>query len=281
MCCPTLNPQRRNLTFRQIVVRPPWRGPRYGVGQPRHVGSSSCPGADEAGLVDVAGTPAVQLIPDKDQFGRLIVTMPLKDVMMSRQLDNSETHAKRAGIATAFREYREDELLDVMVSAAALLARADGWVQEVERAQLLDFLDREDFFSVFARDDVLTRFDRRVSELREPGGPSSVLRRLGRHRDGSTAALIVNVGQEIAAADCRLDPREQRVLELVRDFLDVAPRAGGAQRMIGPPPVVPRRTSAPDTKPDFSPRPRRNGSGRRGMVREKSVKPQILPIGTC
>jgi tellurite resistance protein len=185
--------------------------------------------------------------------------MPQREVMMSRQQGNRETHAKRAGIATAFREYREDELLDVLVSAAALLARADGWVQEVERIQLLDFLDREDFFSVFVREDVLTQFDRRISELSEPGGPSSVLCRLGRHRDGSTAALIVNVGEEIAAADCRLDPREQRVLELVRDFLEnsvnnsslqgVAPRAGSAQRMIGQPRVVPRRTSASDAKP--------------------------------
>ena len=182
---------------------------------------------------------------------------------MSRQQGNRETHAKRAGIAAAFREYREDELLDGMVSVAALLARADGWVQEVERIQLLDFLDREDFFSVFAREEVLTQFDRRISELSESGGPSSVLRRLGRHRDGSTATLIVNVGEEIAAADCRLDPREQRVLELVRDFLEnsgnnrslqqVTPLAGGAQRMTGPPQVVPRRTSAPDAKPDYSP----------------------------
>jgi tellurite resistance protein len=113
----------------------------------------------------------------------------------------------------------EDELLDGVVSAAALVARADGWVQEVERSQLVDFIDRQGLLSAFAREDSVAHFERRVRELREPGGPSAVIQRLGRHRDKATAFLIVSIGEEVAAADGRLDPREQQIVQLLQDAL--------------------------------------------------------------
>ncbi len=139
---------------------------------------------------------------------------------MSKQRANGRWHARQAEISAAYREYREDEVLDAVVSAAALVARADGWVQDVERSQLLDFLDRQNLLSVFARDDVLTRFEGCVRELREPGGPSAVIERLGRHGAGPIVELILGVGEEIAAADCRLDPREAQLLQLVRAGLE-------------------------------------------------------------
>lgn len=135
---------------------------------------------------------------------------------MPMQRANRRLRARQAEIVAAYVEYREDALLDAIVSAAALIARADGWVQEVERSQLFDFLDRKDFLSVFAREDVSAQFERCVRELREPDGPSAVLERLCRHGDSPAAALILGVGEEVAAADCRLDPREAEILHLVR-----------------------------------------------------------------
>lgn len=139
---------------------------------------------------------------------------------MPKQRGDARWRASEAAIVAIYREDHEGELLDAIVSAAALVARADGWVQEVERGQLFDFLDRQDFLSTFARDDVLSRFERCVRELRQPGGPSAVIERLGRHAPSPTTALILDIGEEVAAADCRLDPREVQLLRLVRASLE-------------------------------------------------------------
>jgi tellurite resistance protein len=129
------------------------------------------------------------------------------------------SRARQAAIAAALDGDREDELLDALVAVAALVARADGRVQDVERAQLLDFLDQQGLLSAFGREDAELKFERCVRELREPGGLSFAIRRLQRHSESRTAAVALRVGDEVAAADCRLDPREERLLLLTRTVL--------------------------------------------------------------
>ena len=128
---------------------------------------------------------------------------------------------KRVDVA-AYSGDRDEQVLDAVVSTAALVARADGWVQEVERSQLLVFVDQRDL--PFAPEDVLVHFERWVRELREPGGPAAAVQRLGRHGDSTVAALIVDVGTGVAAADCRFDVREEKLLRFIRATLDGATR---------------------------------------------------------
>jgi tellurite resistance protein len=137
--------------------------------------------------------------------------------------------ATPAEIMAAWRDDREDELLDAVVTAAALVARADGWVDPVERGQLLDVLDRNGFLSVFTPAEILDAFERRVRELRAPGGPAAALGRLRRHAGRAPARLVVDVGDEVAAADGRLDPREQRILQLIQAALGVHPSSSAPQ----------------------------------------------------
>jgi tellurite resistance protein len=131
------------------------------------------------------------------------------------------------GIIAASLRDLENELLDAVVTTAALVARADGWVDPVEREQLLDFLDVNEFMSVFTRAEILDAFERRIRELREPDGAVAALGRLRRQSGGSLArslaSLVVDVGEQVAAADCRLDPREQRILQLIRITLACTP----------------------------------------------------------
>jgi tellurite resistance protein len=122
-------------------------------------------------------------------------------------------------IMVAYRQYREDQLLDAVVTAAALVARADGWVDPEEREQLLDFLDRQEFLSVFTYDEILEFFERRVRHLREPGGTAAAIDSLRRRAGRLPARLIIGMAEEVAAADCRLDPREEEVVEAIRDCL--------------------------------------------------------------
>jgi tellurite resistance protein len=139
---------------------------------------------------------------------------------MSKHSSRWRSQQWRAELAAASHESREDALFDAIVSAAALTARVDGYVQEVERAQFLDFLERQDLLWMVDREEALAHFERRVRELREPDEALSTFFRLRRYRDSRAADLILGVCDEVAAADCRLDPREQRLLQLFRNSLD-------------------------------------------------------------
>jgi tellurite resistance protein len=126
-------------------------------------------------------------------------------------------------LEVAYLRDREDELLDAVVTCAALVARADGWIDPVERGQLLDFLERNEFLSLFSSEQVHESFERRVRDLREPGGAASALGRLRRHAGQSSASLVMTVGEEVALADCRIDPREWHTLQLIRTSLGKYP----------------------------------------------------------
>jgi tellurite resistance protein len=111
---------------------------------------------------------------------------------------------------------RDSELLDAVITAAALVARADSWIEPVERRQLLDFLRRKGLLSVFSRAEILDAFERRIRELEERRGAEMAVGSLGRFAGRSPARLVVDASQEIAAADRHLDPREQHILQLIR-----------------------------------------------------------------
>ena len=113
---------------------------------------------------------------------------------MPKRRANGRSRVRQAGIAFACDASRGDELLDAVVSSAALVARADGWVQAVECSQLLNFIDRHSLFPLSRREEVLSQFENRVRELREPDGPLTTFRRLGRYTEHSTATLILSVG---------------------------------------------------------------------------------------
>jgi tellurite resistance protein len=142
------------------------------------------------------------------------------------------THAE---IVAEYLEDRDSELLDAVITAAALVARADGWIEPVERRQLLDFLRRNGLLSVTARTEILDAFSCRIRELEERRGAEMAVGSLGRLAGRPPARLVIEAGQEIAAADRHLDPREQHMLRLIRTTLcrPLAPasRPGRAEKM--------------------------------------------------
>lgn len=138
---------------------------------------------------------------------------------MRKRKTRHRFEASPAEMMAAYSEHREDELLDAAVAAAALVARADARIDPAERGQLLDFLDREGVLSVFTPAEILEVFERRLRELNEPGGAAATLRQLKRHAERPLARVAIDAGEEIAAADCRIDAREQRMLQIIRIVL--------------------------------------------------------------
>ena len=129
----------------------------------------------------------------------------------------------------AYLEYCESELLDGVATAAALVALSDGRADPVESGQLVDFLDRSEFLSIFTRGEIVDAIERRTRELREPRASARMLQQLGRHAHRPLARLIIEAAEEVATADCRLDPREERMLRLIRIILAAMPTPSGAQ----------------------------------------------------
>jgi tellurite resistance protein len=143
------------------------------------------------------------------------------------------------GIPAELLVSREGEILDAVVTAAALVSRTGGWVEPAEGDKLLNFLEREEFLTVFSRAEMLDLFERSVREMRLPGGSmmaSDRLRQCARHTLGqcarhTLAPLIPDIGEQIAAADCRLDPREERIPQ--RLFARAALRRNAEPRSTG------------------------------------------------
>jgi tellurite resistance protein len=122
-------------------------------------------------------------------------------------------------IRAAYLEYRENDLLDAVVTAAALMARADGSLQLVERHRVVDVLADEGFLFVFTRKEILEAFERKLSDLRTASGPSAGVEQLKRFAGRPLSDFVIAVAEQIAAADCRVDRCEQRMLKLVRTAL--------------------------------------------------------------
>jgi len=134
----------------------------------------------------------------------------------------SRRSATPAMIIGAYLDERRQELLDVLATAAALVAHADGEGAPVECGQLADFLDRQDLLSEFSRAEIREAFERHGHALKQPGGLAAALRRVRSHAGHPLGRVLIEIGEEVADADCRLDPREQHVLQLMRSTLRAA-----------------------------------------------------------
>ena len=124
---------------------------------------------------------------------------------------------------------RDREMMEALVTACALVAHADGWVDGMERDQLLGFIRRRGLLVRIAPHEILDAFDIRVRRLHEPDGPRSAIAALRPLAGWSRAALVVSAAESVAAADGTIHPGELRALRFVRAALTAPswPRARG------------------------------------------------------
>lgn len=135
-------------------------------------------------------------------------------------MSNSHTRDRSTMTAAetmaAYLDDREEELLDAAVTAAALIARADGNVEPIERSEMLDVLRRNGLLSIFTRFDMLNAFESRLRQLQEDGGVEAAVDSLERLAGRSPAWLVIETGEHVAAADGHVNGRELQMLRLIR-----------------------------------------------------------------
>jgi tellurite resistance protein len=73
---------------------------------------------------------------------------------------------------------RDEAVMQGLVTAGALVALADGRVEEVERDELLNFIDRQQLAPTIPRTDIAEVFDRRVQQLEDRDSAEVIIENL-------------------------------------------------------------------------------------------------------
>jgi tellurite resistance protein len=114
---------------------------------------------------------------------------------------------------------RDRETMEALITAGALVACADGWVDGSERGHLLDFIRQQGLLTHIASREILDAFDGRLRQLEQPCGPQAAMARLRPLAGWSRAGLVVDAAAIIAAADGEIHPGELRALRRIRAAL--------------------------------------------------------------
>jgi tellurite resistance protein len=123
------------------------------------------------------------------------------------------------------QQERCDELLDAVVSAAALVARAKDASDAGERAFIIDVLARNGAIARISRTDIGGAFDYRLRDVRERSGVEMALERLRRMVGRVPARLIIDTAEHVAAADGHFHQREMHALRSIRKALRAPSRS--------------------------------------------------------
>ena len=106
--------------------------------------------------------------------------------------------------------------MQALVTTGALVALADGRVKDIERDELLSYVDAQDLVPTIAQQEIVVAFDNRVREI-EDGGSANVIVDAFRPLVGrSPSSFLVGVAERVAAADGYLHPNELQSIEIVR-----------------------------------------------------------------
>ncbi len=119
---------------------------------------------------------------------------------MATQYNRSSTVT--AELAASYLPNRDQDVMQALVTAGALIAAADGRVESVERDELLNYIDRQRFVPTISRASIAKAFDKRVREL----------------KDRDSASVIVEAFRPLAGLS-----REVQAFELIRLIMMTLP----------------------------------------------------------
>ena len=111
---------------------------------------------------------------------------------------------------------RDIDVMQGLVTAGAVVALADGRVAEVEREELLNFIDRQQLVPTISRVDIAQTFNRRVRELEDRDSAEVILENLRPLVGLSLASVVLRTAERVAAADGKIHPAELQALKLIR-----------------------------------------------------------------
>jgi tellurite resistance protein TerB len=136
--------------------------------------------------------------------------------MVKRYTRPSTTTAEPAA---GYLGNRDEEVMQALVTAGALVALADGRVQAIERDELVNFVGRQGFVPSISGHEIAEAFDNRVRQLEGRDSAGTIVETLRPLAGSSLASVVIRIATQVAAADRYIDPGELRVLKLIRRVL--------------------------------------------------------------
>jgi tellurite resistance protein len=117
--------------------------------------------------------------------------------------------------------HQDEDVMQGLVTAGALVAIADGQVQAVERDELVNFM--WELMPAFSDNQIGELFDRRVRDLRDRDAVAVVTEKLRPLTGLSLASVVVRTAERVAAADRQIHPSELQAITLLRLFMASLP----------------------------------------------------------
>ncbi len=111
---------------------------------------------------------------------------------------------------------RDEEVMQALVTAGALVALSDGQLKDVEREELLDFIEKQGFVSSISRNEIAEAFDNCTRQLEGRNSANVIVDALRPLAGLSLASVVVRVADRVAVADGTIQPGELRALKLIR-----------------------------------------------------------------
>ena len=119
-----------------------------------------------------------------------------------------------------------------MVTAAAFAALADGHAEDVERDELLSYIEEHDLVPTIAKQEIVEAFDNRLREIEDSGSAKVIVEAFRPLVGRSPSSFLVRVAERVAAADGYLHPNEMQTIEIVRLIVTNA-RSSRSQSSVG------------------------------------------------
>jgi tellurite resistance protein len=128
---------------------------------------------------------------------------------------------KRSSITTAdlvaeYFDQRDEQVMQALVTAGAFVALADGRVKDVERDELLSYVEAQDLVPSIGQQEIVDAFDNRLREIEDRGSANVIVDAFRPVVGRSPPLFFVRVAERVAAADGYLHPKELQSIELVR-----------------------------------------------------------------
>ena len=111
------------------------------------------------------------------------------------------THSITIAELPAGRRDPDEDMLQALVTAGALVALADGELAPVERGELLSFIDRQGFIPTISQQDAAAAFDNRVRQLEDRYGANVILETLRPLAGLSLASVVMTANVLIHSPD--------------------------------------------------------------------------------
>lgn len=128
-------------------------------------------------------------------------------------------HTTPAALGVEYLNHRDEDVMQALVTAGALVALADGQLAPAERAELIEFIDRQGFVPTTDKREIADAFDSRIRELTQQCCARVIVETLRPLAGRSLSSIVLRTAERVAAADREIHPGELRALKLIRRLM--------------------------------------------------------------